>query len=96
MLFQLISSEIGLVYFFINIGEKASSNIHLMKTTCLYGAIYLDLDDYPPRFDKISVIFEKQINRNLRCSHGYNNCVRHTDFITWGYKNSWDMFLSEF
>ena len=64
--------------------------------TCLYGPMYLDLDDYPPYSDKRSVIFETHINRNLRCSHGYTNCVRHTDLITWVSKNSLEMLLSEF
>ena len=36
------------------------------------------------------------MNRNLRCSHGYTNYVRHTDLITWVSKNSWEMLLSEF
>ena len=40
-------------------------------------------DNYPPYDDKRWVIFETKINRNLRCSHGYTNCVRHTDLITW-------------
>ena len=46
--------------------------------------------------DKISVIFDTHININLRCSHGYINFVRHTDFITWVSKHSWEMLLSEF
>ena len=44
-------------FFFIIIGEKSSTNIpvskmyHLRKNatlTCLYGTMYLELDDYPP------------------------------------------------
>ena len=71
--------------FFIIIGEKASTITPLSKIyrlrkiatlTCLYGTIYLELDDYPPYSDKISVIFETHININLRCSHVYTNCVR--------------------
>ena len=58
--------------------------------------MYLELDDYPPYSDKISASFETHINRNLICCYGYTNCVRHTDFITWVSKNSWEMLLSEF
>ena len=29
-------------------------------------------------------------------SHGYTNCVRRTDLITWVSKNSWEILLSEF
>ena len=50
--------------FFITIGEKASTNIPLSKMYCLirsatltrlYGPKYLELDDYPPYSDKISL-----------------------------------------
>ena len=91
--------------FFVIIGEKASTNIPLRKMyrlrniatlTCLYGPIYLYLDDYPPYFDKISIIFGTHINRNLIYSHGNTNCVRHTDLITWVSKHSWEMLLSVF
>ena len=64
--------------------------------TCLYGPMYLQLDDYPPYYDKKSDIFETHINGNLRCIHGYTNCMRHTDLITWLSNSSWDMLLSEF
>ena len=48
-------------FFFITIGEKASTKIPLSKMyrlrkraslTSLYGPMYLELDDYPPYFDK--------------------------------------------
>ena len=78
-------------FFFRIIGEKASANIPLSKMyrlrksatlTYLYVLMYLELDDYPPYSDKRPVIFGIHINRNLRCSHGYTNCVRNTDLIT--------------
>ena len=58
--------------------------------------MYLQLDDYPPYYDKKSDIFETRINGNLRCIHGYTNCMRHTDLITWVSNSSWDILLSEF
>ena len=58
--------------------------------------MYLALVDYPPYSDKRSVILETHINRNLRCSHGYTNCVRYTDLITWVSKSSWEMLLNKF
>ena len=57
--------------------------------------MYLELYGYPPYSDKISVIFETHINRNLRCSHRYTNCVRHTDLITWVSKHYWEILFSE-
>ena len=45
---------------------------------------------------KYQSLFETNITRNLRCSHGYTNCVRHTDLITWVPKNYWEMLLYEF
>ena len=91
--------------FFIIIGEKASTKIPLSKLyclkeiaalKCLYGSMYLQLFDYPTYYDKRSDIFETHIDRNLRCSHGYTNCVRHTDSISWVSINSREMLLSEF
>ena len=32
----------------------------------------------------------------MRCIHGYTNCMRNTDLITWVSNYSWDMLLSEF
>ena len=58
--------------------------------------MYLLLDDYPPYSDKKSDIFETHINSNLRCIHGYNNYMRHSDLITWVSNSSWDILLSEF
>ena len=96
--------------FFIIIGEKASTNIPLGKMYLLrksatlkflYGPMYLQLDNYPPYDDKRSVIFETNIKRNLRCSHGYTNCVRHTDLITWvicqgKLSDNQDLFFSQY
>ena len=91
--------------FFIIIGEKASTNIPLSKMNhlrkcatlaCLYGPMYLQLYDYPPYSDKISEIFETHINSILRCIHGYTNCSRHTNSITWVSNSSWGILLSEF
>ena len=64
--------------------------------THLYGPMNLDLDDYPPYSDKNSVIFETHINRDLRCLHGYNNCVENNDLITWVSKNSLVMLIYKF
>ena len=58
--------------------------------------MYLQLDEYPPYSDKRSDIFEIHIKRNLRCSHGYTNCNRHTDSINWVSKHSREMLFSEF
>ena len=44
----------------------------------------------------MSDIFETHINSNLRCIHGYTNCTRHTDLITWVSNSAWKMLLSEF
>ena len=68
--------------FFLIIGEKASTNLPLnrnyylrkmSKLTCLYGPMYLPLDDYPQYYDKKIDIFEANINKEFRCIHGYTN-----------------------
>ena len=64
--------------------------------TCVYGTMYLQLDNYPPYSGKKSDLFQTDINRNLICIHGYTNCMRHTDLITWVLNSTWKMLLSEF
>ena len=66
------------------------------RLTCEYGLIYLHLDDYPPYSGKKPDIFETHVNSSLRCIHGYTNCMRHTDLITWVSNDAWMMLLSEF
>ena len=39
---------------------------------------------------------ETNTNINLIFIHGYTICVAHNDLITWIFKNSWEMLLSEF
>ena len=65
-------------FVFITIGEKASTKIPWIKMnwlrknatlTCLYGPMYLQLDDYPLYSDKKSDIIETHNNSNLRCIH---------------------------
>ena len=55
--------------------------------------MYFELDDFTPYYDKISVNFGTHISRNLRCIHGYTNCVGHNDLITWVSKNPWEVLL---
>ena len=62
--------------------------------TCVYGPLYLQLDDYPPYTGKNSDIFETHINNNLRCIHGYSNCMRYTYLITWVSNSAWKMLRS--
>ena len=40
-------------------------------------------------------IFEKNINKNLRCINGYTNYVAQNLLVNWVPKNSWKMSLSE-
>ena len=56
--------------FFIIIGEKASANVPLRKIyclrkitklTCLYGPMYLQLNDYPPYSDEKSGILRNTL-----------------------------------
>ena len=91
--------------FFIIIGEKDSMTIPLnkmsylrkmSKLTCLCGPMYLPLDDYPPYYDKQSIIFEANINKEFRCIHGYINHVEHNVFITWVSINSWENYFLDF
>ena len=68
----------------------------MAKLTRLHGPMYLQLDDYPPYYDKQYNIFETSINKKSKCIHGYKNHVEQNVLITWVLKNIWKMFLSEF
>ena len=53
--------------------SSLEQNVPLKKNatlTYLYEPMYLELDDYPSYSDKISDIFETQINSNLRHTCG--------------------------
>ena len=63
--------------------------------TCPNRSMYLQLDNYPPYYDKKLDVFETHNNRNLRCIHGCTDYIAHNDFITWVSKNSWKMLFSE-
>ena len=43
------------------------------QLTCLYGIMHIQLDDYPPYNYTLFDIFKTNINKNLRCCHGYTN-----------------------
>ena len=88
----------NLTDFFKIIGEKASTNIPRRKMnlfkkkamlTCEYGLMYLHLDDYPPYSGEKSDIYDTHVNSNLTCMHGYTNCKRHADLITWVSNKAW-------
>ena len=63
---------------------------------CLFGPMYLPLDEYQPDSDKKSDIFKANINKEFRCIHGYTNHDEHNVLITWVLIKSWEMLLSEF
>ena len=58
--------------------------------------MYLQLEDHPPYSDKLSETFETNINKNLRCCHGYTNYSEKKQFITWISINTWENFHPEF
>ena len=104
MAFWPISSENLLIHFSLQLAKKHKQifpwkrciTLKSANITCLYGTIYLYLDDYPPYYDKQSDIFGEKINKNLRCCHGYTNYVVQKQLITWVSKNTWENFHSEF
>ena len=79
--------------------KSLEKNVSLNKNCNTDMSIWthvLTIEWISPIFWKKAVIFETQINRNLRCSHGYTNCVINTDLITWVSKNSWERSIPEF
>ena len=45
--------------------------------------MYIDFDDYPPYSGRISAIFEKYVNENIQCDHGYAYSSGKQKMCTW-------------
>ena len=55
--------------------NRIHSFLKSANLTCMYGPMYLELDDYPPYYDKHHDNFETNVNENLRYCHGHTNYV---------------------
>ena len=53
--------------------------------------MYIDFDEYPPYSGRISEIFEKNVNENIQCVHGYSYSSVKQKICTYVNEDSWGM-----
>ena len=58
--------------------------------------MYIDFDEYPPYSGRISEIFEKNVNENIQCVHGYAYSSHKQKMCTWVNEESWAMMKTCF
>ena len=59
---------------------QLKENIPLVKH---FGPMYIDFDEYPHYSGRISEIFEKYVNENIHCVHGYSYSSGKQKNFTW-------------
>ena len=60
------------------------------------GQIYIDFDEYPPYSGRISEIFEKNVNEDIQCVHGYTYSSGKHKMCTWVNEESWGIINTSF
>ena len=58
--------------------------------------MYIDFDEYPPYSGRYSEIFEKYVNENIQCVHGYACSSGKQKMCTWVNEESWVMMKTYF
>ena len=61
-----------------------------------FGPMYIDFDEYPPYSGRISEIFEKNVNEDIKCVHGYAYSSGKQKICTWVNEESWGMMKTCF
>ena len=56
-----------------------------------FGPMHIDYDDYPPYSGRIPENFEKNVNENIQCVHGYAYSSGRQKMCTWVNEESWGM-----
>ena len=58
--------------------------------------MYIDFYEYSPYSDRISEIFETNVNYNIQCDHGYAYSSSKQKMCTWVNEESWEMIKTVF
>ena len=58
--------------------------------------MYIYFDEYPPYSGRISEIFEKNVNENIQCDHGYAYFSVKQKMCAWINEESWEMMKTCF
>ena len=56
-----------------------------------FGPIYIYFDEYPRYSGSKSEIFEKNVNENIQCVHGYIYSSGKQKICIWVNEDSWEM-----
>ena len=64
MILNLVTASFGKGSLFTQLKEDAAFIKH-------FRPMYIDFDEYPPYSGRIYEIFEKNVNDNIKCEHGY-------------------------
>ena len=51
--------------------------------------MHIDIEDYPPYSGRNCEIFEKNVNENIQCVHGYAYSSENQKIYTWVNEESW-------
>ena len=85
-------------YFFtiINLGTTSFGNESLFTQQKekfplinIFGPMYIDFDEYPCYSGRNSEIFEKNVNENIQCVHGYAYSSGKQKMCTWVNEEIW-------
>ena len=53
--------------------------------------MYIDFDEYPRYSGRNSDFFEKYVNENIKCEHGYAYSSGKHNMYTWVNEETWEM-----
>ena len=58
--------------------------------------MYINFYEYPTYSGRISKNFEKNVNENIQCVHGYAYSLSKQKMCTWVHEKSWEMMKTCF
>ena len=58
--------------------------------------MYIDFDEYPHYSGRNSEIFEKYVNENIKCEHGYAYYSGKRNMCTWVNEKTWEIMKNYF
>ena len=58
--------------------------------------MYIDFDEYPHYSGRNSAIFEKYVNENIKCEHGYAYYSGKRNMCTWVNDDTWETMKNRF
>ena len=56
-----------------------------------FGPMFIDFDEYPHYSGRESIIFEKYLNEDIKCEHGYAYSASQRAMYKWVNEDTWEM-----